>query len=113
VIVTRRITIPFMKKLASILLGAWLILRGLITLAVFSFQGSPTVLAVVAVVAGALLIVADWGEKFSTHIADFALGIWLILAGIVPLFSIHFRGSHAVLEVVGLLAGVLIIVRRH
>ena len=102
-----------MKKLASILLGAWLILRGLITLAVFSFQGSQTVLAVAAVVAGALLIFADWSEKFATHIADFVLGIWLILAGTVPLFNIHFRGSHAVLEVVGLLAGVLIIIRRH
>ena len=55
-----------MKKLASILLGAWLILRGLITLAVFSFQGSQTVLAVVAVVAGGFLLFLVWGgEGFS------------------------------------------------
>ena len=101
-----------MKRLATILLGVWLILRGLVALAGLSFQGSSTILAITAVVAGALLILADWSEKFSTHIADFVLGIWLILAGIVPLFNIHFRGSHAVLEVVGLLAGVLIIVRR-
>lgn len=101
-----------MKKLATILLGAWLILRGLIALADFSFEGSSTILAVMAVVAGALLILADWSEKFSTHIADFVLGIWLILAGIIPLFGVHFRGSSAVLEVVGLLAGVLIILRK-
>ncbi len=102
-----------MKKLATILLGAWLILKGLVTLADVSFQGSASVLAIMALVAGALLIIADWSETFSTHIADFVLGIWLILAGIVPLFNVHFRGSHAVLEVVGLLAGVLIIVRKH
>ncbi len=101
-----------MKKLATILLGVWLILRGLIALADFSFQGSSTILAVMAVVAGALLILADWSEKFSTHIADFVLGLWLILAGIFPLFSVHFRGSNAVLEAVGLLAGVLIILRK-
>ncbi len=101
-----------MKKLAIILLGVWLILRGLIALTDLSFQGISTIMAVAAVVAGALLILADWGEKFSTHIADFVLGIWLILAGIVPLFSLHFRGSHVVLDVVGLVAGVLVILRR-
>ncbi len=100
-----------MKRLATILLGAWLIVKGLITLAAFNFQGSSTILAITAVVAGALLILADWGDKFSTHIADFVLGTWLILAGLVPLFNIHFRGSHAVLEVIGMLAGVLVILR--
>jgi hypothetical protein len=101
-----------MKRLATILLGAWLILRGLVALADLSFQGSTTILAVMAVVAGALLILADWSEKFSTHLADFALGIWLILAGLVPLFNLHFRGSRAVLEVVGLVAGVLVLFRK-
>ncbi len=101
-----------MKKLATLLLGAWLIVRGLITLADLSFQGSTTILAITAVVAGALLILADWSEKFSTHIADFVLGTWLILAGIVPLFNIHFRGSRVIFEVVSLLAGVLVILRK-
>ncbi len=101
-----------MKKLATILLGAWLILRGLIALTDFNFQGSATILDIVAVVTGALLIIADWSEKFSAHIADFLLGIWLILAGAVALFNVHFRGSHAVIEVIGLLAGVLIILRK-
>ncbi len=101
-----------MKRLATILLGVWLILKGLAALADITFQGSSTILATMAVVAGALLILADWSEKFSTHIADFVLGIWLILAGLVPLFNIHFRGSHAVFEVIGLLAGVLVILRK-
>ncbi len=101
-----------MKKLATILLGAWLILRGLIALAAVNFQGSATILDIVAVVAGALLILADWSEKFSTHIADFLLGAWLILAGAVSLFNVHFRGSHAVLDVIGLIAGVLVILRK-
>jgi hypothetical protein len=101
-----------MKRLSLIILGAWLILRGLVTLTDFSFHGSSAILAVMAVIAGALLILADWSEKFSAHIADFVLGIWLILAGIVPLFNIHFRGSGAVIEVIGLLSGILIILRK-
>ena len=101
-----------MKKLANILLGAWLILRGLAALAGVSFQGSVTVLAIAAIMAGALLILADRNEKFSAHIADFVLGIWLVLEGIVPLFDVHFRGSHALLDAAGLLAGVLIIIRK-
>ena len=101
-----------MKKLANILLGAWLILSGLIALTDFNFSGSSLVLAIVAVIAGALLILADRGEKFSARAADLVLGIWLILAGLVPLIGIHFRGSHAVLEALALVAGVLVIIRR-
>ena len=101
-----------MKKIANVLLGVWLILTGLIALTDFNFSASSTVLALVSVVAGALLILADRSEKFSTHIPDFVLGIWLVLMGVVPLLDIHFRGSHAVLEVIALIAGVLIIIRR-
>lgn len=101
-----------MKRLANILLGVWLILRGLISLTDFNFQSSATILAIVAVVVGALLILADRAEKFSTHIADIVLGAWLILMGIVPLFNVSFRGSHAVLQMIAILSGVLIIIRR-
>lgn len=101
-----------MKKLGNILLGVWLMLRGLIALTDFNFRGSSTILAIVAIVAGALLVLADRSEKFTDHIADFVLGIWLVLVGLVPLINIHFRGSNAVLEVLALVAGVLIIIRR-
>lgn len=101
-----------MKKLGNILLGVWLILSGLIALTAFNFSGSSTILAITAVLAGALLILADWGEKFSAHVANFVLGGWLILAGLIPLIGIHFRGSHAVLEALAIMAGVLVIIRR-
>jgi hypothetical protein len=100
------------KRLANIMLGVWLIFRGLISLTDFNFQNSATFLSIVAIAAGALLILADRAEKFSAHIADIVLGSWLILAGIIPLFSLSFRGSHAVIEMIAILAGVLIILRR-
>ncbi len=101
-----------MKKLGNTLLGAWLILTGLIGLANLTFKGSSIVLAIIAIVAGVLLVLADRNEKISTHIADFVLGIWLIAAGLIPLLNIHFLGSHTILHAIALLAGVLVIIRR-
>ena len=45
------------KNLGFILLGIWLIATGLMPLLNFSFSGLGTIMAVVAVAAGALIIV--------------------------------------------------------
>lgn len=44
------------KNLGMLLLGIWLVLHGLIQLVDFSFSGLGTVMAILAVVAGGLLI---------------------------------------------------------
>ena len=45
------------KNLGMLLLGAWLILTGLVPLLHLHFSGLGTVLAVVAIAAGALILV--------------------------------------------------------
>ena len=45
------------KNLGMLLLGVWLIVQGLIPLLNLSFSGLGTLLAVVAIAAGALIIV--------------------------------------------------------
>ncbi len=45
------------KNLGLLLLGLWLVIHGLTQLVNFSFSGLGTVMAVLAVVAGALIIV--------------------------------------------------------
>ena len=45
------------KNLGLLLLGIWLIIHGLTQVVNFSFSGLGTVMAVLAVVAGALIIV--------------------------------------------------------
>lgn len=40
------------------------------------------------------------------------LGIWLILSGLMPLLHIRFQGSGLVLDVLAIVAGVLILIRR-
>jgi hypothetical protein len=45
------------KNLGMLLLGIWLILNGLIALLSFSFQGLPLIMAILAIAAGALILV--------------------------------------------------------
>lgn len=45
------------KNLGMLLLGVWLIVTGLIPLLHFSFSGLGTVMAILAIVAGALIVV--------------------------------------------------------
>jgi hypothetical protein len=45
------------KNLGMLLLAAWLVLTGLITLIDLSFSGLSTIMAVLAIGAGALIIV--------------------------------------------------------
>lgn|SRR5512139_751423 len=101
-----------MKKWGNILLGVWLIVTGLISLAGLSFRGSYTIQALLAIAAGALLILADWKVNLSGRIADIILGIWLVVMGLIPLLDIRFRESHTVLGLLALGAGVLVLIRR-
>ena len=45
------------KNLGLLLLGVWLVIHGLTQLVSFSFNGLSTVMAILAIVAGALVIV--------------------------------------------------------
>jgi hypothetical protein len=47
---------PVPKHLGKLLLGTWLVLTGLIRLVDFSFKGLGTVMALLAIVAGVLII---------------------------------------------------------
>lgn len=44
------------KRLGFLVLGAWLILTGLVAVFGLSFQGLPIVLGVLAIAAGALIV---------------------------------------------------------
>jgi hypothetical protein len=45
-----------MRNIGMILLGAWLILTGLISLTNLSFEGLPMLMAILALVSGILII---------------------------------------------------------
>jgi hypothetical protein len=47
----------FTKKIGVILLGIWLIVHGLMVILHLSFQGSAVIMAILAIVAGILLLI--------------------------------------------------------
>lgn len=46
-----------LSKLGALLLGIWLILKGLMPLLHFSFSGSGTIMAILAIAAGVLILI--------------------------------------------------------
>jgi hypothetical protein len=101
-----------MKTWANILLSIWLILTGLVRLGGIRFSGSVIILAVLAVVTGVLLLLADRAESSWPKIGNMLLGIWLLANGLMPLLHIRFVGSGIVLAVLSIAAGVVLLIRR-
>jgi len=53
----RAIQMKLTKKIGMILLGVWLILMGLIPILKISFEGRDIIMAILAIVAGAFILV--------------------------------------------------------
>jgi hypothetical protein len=101
-----------MKTWANILLGTWLILTGLVHLGGVSFPKSSIILAVLGIVTGILFFIANSSEKIGTQIGSILLGVWLVAGGLVSLFHVRFTGSSVILAVLGVTAGVLVLIAR-
>ena len=100
-----------MKTWANILIGTWLVLKGLVALGGIRFAGSAVLLAVLGIVAGILLLLADRGEQLLPRLGTTLLGVWLLAAGLMPLLHVNFAGSGVLLAVLAIAAGVLILIR--
>jgi hypothetical protein len=101
-----------MKTWANILLGTWLILTGLVHLGGVSFPKSSIILAVLGIVTGILFFIANSSEKIGTQIGSILLGAWLVAGGLVSLFHVRFTGSGVILAVLGVAAGVMVLISR-
>ena len=101
-----------MKIWANILLSIWLILAGLVRLGGISFSESAVILAVLAIVAGILLLLADRSESGWPRLGSMLLGIWLLANGVMPLLHLRFSGSGVILAVLSIAAGVMLLIQR-
>jgi hypothetical protein len=101
-----------MKRWGIILLSIWLILTGLLTLLSLSFAESGIVLAVLALVAGILLILGESKTKFRGSVGTLLLSIWLIAQGGLSLLNVNFTGKGIVMTVLAIAAGILLLLGR-
>jgi FtsH-binding integral membrane protein len=100
------------NNLGIILLSIWLILSGLFPLLNINFPASGIILALLAIAAGVLLLLSLRGTKLSKNLGMLLLGIWLILAGSLPLLNLNFPASGTILALLAVAAGVLLLLRR-
>jgi hypothetical protein len=102
-----------MKAINSIgmfVLAIYLVAQGLVSL--FRVNNPTLVLAlpILAILAGVLLLLRIRDSKPAVNLGFLLLSVWLILTGIVPLLNVGSLEISLVLAVLGLAAGILILV---
>jgi len=100
-----------MRNIGILLLAAWLIMQSSLTLSGYHFPYQKLVLAIVALVSGGILLI----NVIQTKIANLGLlllSIWLILKSSLFLFHFDFPYSNITVAILGLVTGVLLILRK-
>ena len=99
------------REPALLALAIWLIFSGLVALLGLSFAGLGTVMAILAIIAGALLLLG--GVRLASRsLAAILLAAYLLLLGLLALVDLGFAGSEIVLAVLALAAGVALLLGR-
>jgi hypothetical protein len=101
-----------MRRVGLVLLGIWLILVSLLPLLNVSFPGSNIVLGILALAAGILLLLEGDRPRMTRNIGFVLLSIWLILWGLFTLLGVAFPGSDILLGILGVAAGIFILIAR-
>jgi hypothetical protein len=98
------------KQIGLTLLAAWLITQGLGSLFKFYFPYGDKILPVINLSAGLFLLM--YGIKLKHgDIGLFLLGIWAVLRSGLFLFNYSFPYSNTILDILGIVAGIMLIVR--
>jgi hypothetical protein len=101
-----------MRKLAIPLLAIYLIVAGLLPLIKVDLPFASLIISVLAIAAGVLLLLGGAQFRSTRNLGSILLAIWLILVGILPLLNISFPSQDILLALLGIAAGVLLLLRR-
>lgn len=96
------------KKLTTIVLGAFLILSGLVGF-IAGLGQLGVIIAILAVAAGILILVYTPGV--SNRMGWILAGIYLILRGLISILDFSFPSMGLVMAILALAAGVLLLIR--
>jgi hypothetical protein len=108
------------RHLGMLLLAIWPLLTGLIALFNLSFNGLELIMALLALLAGAVILLQAFNLLNALKIATgnrrslgmILLGIWLVLTGLVDLVDFSVGGLGVIMGLLALLAGALILLGR-
>ena len=97
------------SKLSYLLPGIWLLATGLIGLINLSFISMGLIMAVLAIAAGAAMLLTLRGGAFSDDLGVTLAGVWFLLTGLFSLISFSFNGLGLVMSLLAIVAGVLLV----
>jgi hypothetical protein len=100
-----------MRSLGLIFLGAWLIVTQVAALANIHFSYDKIIFAGLALLAGSLLLIQSIKSKLG-DIGTLLLSLWLLLQTSMGLFKFNFQYSGMILEILGIAAGVFLVIRK-
>ena len=100
------------KTLAIVILAVYLIVAGLSSLVTIPFAAGELVLAILALVAGVLLLIDRFKVKMRGDLAMLLLGFWLVLQGLLSLVGLNFGGINVVMALLAIAAGVLLLLKK-
>lgn len=96
-----------LKNLGMIVLGLWLIATGLLPLLKINIPASGTILAVLAVVAGILILLNPTARP--RRLGMILLCVWLIAQGIWPLLGLNVPGGELILNLLAIVTGIVLL----
>ena len=97
------------NNIGLIIFAVWLLIRGFIELFGLTFTGMNVVLPLLAILAGVLLLLRIRESNVAINLGFLLLSMWLILTGAVPLLQVNVPELNIILAVLGLAAGVLLL----
>ncbi|MCK5121423.1 MAG: hypothetical protein KAQ91_05540 [Methylococcales bacterium] len=99
-----------MKYWGLLILALWLIIQGVLDLTNLHFPYEKLVMSIMALVAGLVLFLHAVKTKLS-DVGLLLLGIWLVLRSSLFLFHFTFPYSDMTIAILGIVAGVLLLIR--
>ena len=96
------------SKLSYLLPGIWLLATGLIGLINLSFMSMGLIMAVLAIAAGAAMLLTLEGRA-ANNIGVILAGGWFLLTGLFSLISFSFSGLGLVMSLLAIAAGILLL----
>jgi hypothetical protein len=96
-------------KLGVVLFAVWLTLSGLLPLLDVRVSESGTWLALLAVAAGALILLGVSRQGWTQETGMLLLGVWLLAAGLIEVVDLSFSHRDTLFNVLAVAAGVLVL----
>jgi hypothetical protein len=101
-----------MRKWATPVLAIYLIAAGLLPFLGARLASAELILSLLAVAAGALLLLGGTQARLPGGLGRVLLAAWLILVGALPLLQVSLPSQEILLGLLAVAAGVLLLLRR-